>query len=67
MYGERLCALPPGDRPATGVSVSDPDEKELVEFVERGEWKSAGGGKREPVWDRLSQNPPSNPTDLSGD
>ena len=25
----------------------DADEKELVESVERGEWKSAGGGKRE--------------------
>jgi len=25
----------------------DTDEKELLEFVERGEWKSAGGGKRE--------------------
>src|SRR5438067_12949035 len=26
---------------------SDADEKELRESVERGEWKSAGGGKRE--------------------
>jgi len=25
----------------------DADEKELLESVERGEWKSAGGGKRE--------------------
>jgi hypothetical protein len=25
----------------------DPDEKELLESVERGEWKSAAGGKRE--------------------
>ena len=25
----------------------DADEKELPESVERGEWKSAGGGKRE--------------------
>src|SRR5512134_3873885 len=25
----------------------DADEKELLETVERGEWKSAGGGKRE--------------------
>jgi hypothetical protein len=25
----------------------DADEKELFESVERGEWKSAGGGKRE--------------------
>jgi predicted DNA binding CopG/RHH family protein len=25
----------------------DADEKELVESVERGEWKFAGGGKRE--------------------
>ncbi len=25
----------------------DTDEKELLESVERGEWKSAGGGKRE--------------------
>ena len=27
----------------------DTDEKELLESVERGEWKSAGGGKRERV------------------
>ena len=27
----------------------DNDEKELLESVERGEWKSAGGGKRERV------------------
>ncbi len=26
---------------------SDADEKELLESVERGEWKSAGGGKKE--------------------
>ena len=25
----------------------DADEKELLESVERGEWKSVGGGKRE--------------------
>jgi predicted DNA binding CopG/RHH family protein len=25
----------------------DADEKQLIESVERGEWKSAGGGKRE--------------------
>jgi predicted DNA binding CopG/RHH family protein len=25
----------------------DPDEKELLESVERGEWKSASGGRRE--------------------
>jgi predicted DNA binding CopG/RHH family protein len=25
----------------------DAEEKELLESVERGEWKSAGGGKRE--------------------
>ena len=25
----------------------DADEKKLLESVERGEWKSAGGGKRE--------------------
>jgi len=25
----------------------DADEKELLKSVERGEWKSAGGGKRE--------------------
>ena len=25
----------------------DADEKELLESVERGEWKSAAGGKRE--------------------
>ena len=25
----------------------DADEKELIESVERGEWKSAAGGKRE--------------------
>jgi hypothetical protein len=25
----------------------DADEKELLESVERGEWKSGGGGKRE--------------------
>jgi predicted DNA binding CopG/RHH family protein len=25
----------------------DADEKEMLESVERGEWKSAGGGKRE--------------------
>jgi predicted DNA binding CopG/RHH family protein len=25
----------------------DADEKELLESVERGDWKSAGGGKRE--------------------
>jgi predicted DNA binding CopG/RHH family protein len=25
----------------------DADKKELLESVERGEWKSAGGGKRE--------------------
>ena len=25
----------------------DADEKDLLESVERGEWKSAGGGKRE--------------------
>jgi predicted DNA binding CopG/RHH family protein len=25
----------------------DADEKELLESVDRGEWKSAGGGKRE--------------------
>ena len=25
----------------------DADEKELLESVERGEWKSTGGGKRE--------------------
>ena len=25
----------------------DADEKELLDSVERGEWKSAGGGKRE--------------------
>jgi hypothetical protein len=25
----------------------DADEKELLESVERGEWRSAGGGKRE--------------------
>ena len=25
----------------------DADEKELLEFVERGDWKSAKGGKRE--------------------
>jgi hypothetical protein len=25
----------------------DTDEKELLASVERGEWKSAGGGKRE--------------------
>ena len=28
----------------------DADEKELLESVERGEWKSAGGGKREWPW-----------------
>jgi hypothetical protein len=27
-------------------SFFDADEKELLESVERGEWKSAGGGKR---------------------
>jgi predicted DNA binding CopG/RHH family protein len=27
----------------------DADEKELLESVERGEWKSAKGGKREPT------------------
>jgi predicted DNA binding CopG/RHH family protein len=27
----------------------DADEKDLLESVERGEWKSAGGGKRERV------------------
>ena len=26
---------------------TDADEKELLESVERGEWKSTGGGKRE--------------------
>ena len=26
---------------------SDADEKELLKSVERGEWRSAGGGKRE--------------------
>jgi hypothetical protein len=26
---------------------TDPDEKDLLESVERGEWKSAAGGKRE--------------------
>jgi predicted DNA binding CopG/RHH family protein len=25
----------------------DADEKELLEFIERGEWKSAAGGKRQ--------------------
>ena len=41
-------------RPRSSTSVRSPttmkidaDEKELVESVERGEWKSAGGGKRE--------------------
>ncbi len=28
----------------------DADEKELLESVERGEWKSAGGSKREKRW-----------------
>jgi hypothetical protein len=27
----------------------DADEKELLESVDRGEWKSAGGGDRGPV------------------
>jgi predicted DNA binding CopG/RHH family protein len=41
-------------RPRNGISGRSPttmkidaDEKELLESVERGEWKSAGGGKRE--------------------
>jgi predicted DNA binding CopG/RHH family protein len=39
-------------RPQTSTSVRSPmkidaDEKALLESVERGEWKSAGGGKRE--------------------
>src|ERR1043166_8401659 len=39
-------------RPRRSTSVRSPmkidaDEKELLQSVERGEWKSAGGGKRE--------------------
>jgi predicted DNA binding CopG/RHH family protein len=41
-------------RPRSSISVRSPttmkidaDEKELLESVERGEWKSTGGGKRE--------------------
>ena len=30
----------------------DADEKELLESVERGEWKSVPGGKREPTRDQ---------------
>jgi predicted DNA binding CopG/RHH family protein len=33
----------------------DTDEKELLESVERGEWKSAGGGKRRPRYSRYAK------------
>src|SRR5206468_7852918 len=41
------------ERPRSSISARSPtmkidaDEKELLESVEQGEWKSAGGGKRE--------------------
>jgi predicted DNA binding CopG/RHH family protein len=45
--------IPDAERPRRSTSVKratmklDADEKELLESVERGEWKSAKGGKRE--------------------
>jgi predicted DNA binding CopG/RHH family protein len=33
----------------------DTDEKELLESVERGEWKSAGGGKRRARYSRYAK------------
>ena len=35
----------------------DAEEKELVESVERGEWKSAKGGKRERPGTRATPRP----------
>ena len=35
------------EHPNPDAMKTDADEKELLESVERGEWKSAGGGKRE--------------------
>jgi predicted DNA binding CopG/RHH family protein/uncharacterized DUF497 family protein len=49
-----LKTIIPSRRPRRSTSVRSPtimkidaDEKDLLESVERGEWKSAGGGKRE--------------------
>ena len=48
-----LKTIIPSRRPGSSTSVRSPtmkidaEEKELLESVERGEWKSAGGGKRE--------------------
>ena len=38
---------------------NDADEKELLESVERGEWKSAGGGKRERTGTPVTPRPRS--------
>ena len=51
--GDLLDILEHPRRPRSSTSVRSPtmkidaEEKELLESVERGEWKSAGGGKRE--------------------
>ena len=49
-----------GRSPMTKI---DADEKELLESIERGEWKSAGGGKRERLGSLATQRRRSRKTD----